>query len=632
MTGAAGEDLPMRTLALFGVSALLMGAAPVELTILHTNDIHGHILPWQGWQDEMSGKMIGGFDRLASAVRKVRAERPNVLLLDAGDTIADSMPAAETKGAVLTQLMNAVGYDAMTIGNHEPDFGPEALRQRVAESRFPVLAANLLQANSNTHFTKPYAIKTVGGLRVGMLGLAYPKTPLTTARKNVEGLEFREGVETAAKYVPLLRKEGVDVVIVLSQLGLSAEKHSAENVPGIDRIAGGHSHNRIREAMRVGSTLIVQAGAHLSDLGRLDLTVDSGKIVAHRRELILLDNDLIDSDEEVAAMLRSAQRRGEGRFAHASTPIIRAQTIAGGQPEPRHAQSPADSLFADLIRDKTGVDAVFLPGVGYGVAIQPGIIRDYDLRNLIPHESRVVTMTLTGGRIREILEQAVENVVTQDPAKKVGGMIQVSGIEFTWTEAGQKGTRVKDIRVASLPLDPAHRYQVATNSMLASGGHNYDSFLAGTDKKEAGPQFELIREAMANRKEVAAPADHRIRKADEAAHRVVIEVTSGESEQWESVLNNVQNLQKALTRAQVQIEVVAHGKALPMLMNTNTTSAPRIAEIANSGVRFAACENTMRRLNVSRSDLLPVAVTVPSGVAEIVVKQEAGWSYLKGGS
>jgi 5'-nucleotidase / UDP-sugar diphosphatase len=507
----------MRSLVLLTFSAFLAGAAPVELTILHTNDIHGHILPWTGWQGEMNGKTVGGFDRLASVVRKVRAERANVLLLDAGDTISDTMPAVESKGAVVTELMNAVGYDAMTIGNHEPDFGPEALRQRIAESRFPVLAANLYDRNSNTHFTKPYVIKTAGGLRVGILGLAYPNTPLTTSPKNVEGLEFREAVETAAKYVPLLRKERVDLVIVLSHLGLNGEKHLAENVPGIDVIVGGHSHNRMRDPLQVGGTLLVQAGAHLSDVGRIDLTVDGGKVVRHRRELILLDNAVVGSDTEIAAILRRARPRSDQSLAQASGPVVRAQTIAGDQPEPRDAQSPADSLFADLIREKTGADIVLLPGVGYGVAMQPGTIREAHLRNLVPHDSKVVTMTLTGKQIRDILEQSVENVVTKDPKKKVGGMIQVSGVEFTWSEGAPAGSRVKDVRIASAALDPARSYRVATNSMLAGGGHNYSTFQRGTDRKEAGPQFETIRDAMAARKQISVPSDQRIRKASGAA-------------------------------------------------------------------------------------------------------------------
>src|SRR5262249_37563635 len=114
-------------------------------------------------------------------------------------------------------------------------------------------------------------------------------------------------------------------------------------------------------------------------------------------------------------------------------------------------------------------------------------------------------------------------------------------------------------------------------------------------------------------------------------HRVVFEVTTPDAALWESVLNNVENLQEALGKQSTQIEVVAHGRGLPLLMKTNTALEERLRRIASSGVVFAACENTMRRLNVKKEDLLPLATTVDSGVAEVVRKQDAGWSYLKGG-
>ena len=115
------------------------------ITVLHTNDIHGHLLSWQGWEGELAGKQVGGLDRLATRVRQVRAEvgPERVLLLDGGDTIGDTMIAAETEGRAVIEAMNAIGYDAMVMGNHEPDFTAEKLRSRIAEARFPVLAANI---------------------------------------------------------------------------------------------------------------------------------------------------------------------------------------------------------------------------------------------------------------------------------------------------------------------------------------------------------------------------------------------------------------------------------------------------------------------------------------------------------
>ena len=221
-----------------------------ELTILHTNDIHGHLSKWTGWDGDLKNKTVGGLDRLAAQVVKVRSEikAENVLLLDAGDTIGDSFVAAETEGRAVIETMNRIGYDAMVVGNHEPDFTAEKLLERIREAKFPVLAANIVRKTDDELFTKPYIIKTIGGVRVGILGLAYPNTPLTSARKNVDNLTFREAVETAREYVPRLREEGAEIVVALTHLGLNADKQLAEKVKGIDVIVGGHSHNRMTDA------------------------------------------------------------------------------------------------------------------------------------------------------------------------------------------------------------------------------------------------------------------------------------------------------------------------------------------------------------------------------------------------
>lgn len=476
-------------------------AARPALTILHTNDLHGHLEPWDGW-GELEGQRVGGLARVATIVKRVRAEvgARNVLLLDGGDTIGDTMIAARTEGRAIISAMNAIGYDAMVVGNHEPDFGPEALAERIREARFPVLAANIVKSETGEDFATPYRIFDVNGVRVGVLGLSYPNTALTTARKNVAGLSFRDSIETAREFVPRMRAEGAALIVVLSHFGLSSDEQMAQQVPGIDVIVGGHSHNRLRQVRRAGETLIVQAGAHGSDVGRLDLEIENGRIVAHRRELILVDNSRIAADPEIAAVIASSlrphQRDLGQRIGKATQTIARAQTIGGEEPKPRDEQSPADALFADIVRNATATDVAILPGVGYGVALAAGPIRAADLRNLIPHESKVVTMTLTGAQIREILEQSLENTYTKDPRTKVGGLAQVSGLVFVYRPNAAKGSRLQDVRVGGRALETGREYRVATNSLLAEGGHNYTVFRSGKNKREVQSQYELVRAAI----------------------------------------------------------------------------------------------------------------------------------------
>lgn len=511
---------------------VMLSAAPLQaqqpsrtITILHTNDIHGHLSPWQGWEGELENKTVGGMNRLAARVQQVRndAGDRSVLLLDAGDALGDTLVAAETEGKAVMSVMNVMGYDAMVIGNHEPDFTAEKLRRRIEEARFPVLAANIVERDSGELYTRPYIMREVNGVRIGILGLAYPNTPLTTAKKNVENLEFIEAVQAARRYVPQLRQMGAQIIIALTHLGLDAEKHLAENVEGIDVIVGGHSHNRMRNALAAGGAIIVQAGAHGSDLGRLDLEVDqAGRITDYNHTLLPITDESGTGvgDARIAALI--AEQRAPlantlaERIGHAQQPLIRAQTIAGQAPEKRDQESAADSLFADIIRATTQADVAFLPGVGYGVAIQPGVITAENLRNLIPHDSAVWTMRLKGRQIRDVLEQSIENFTTQDPAKKVGGMIQVSGLRFSYDPRKARGERVREITVDGAPLTAERDYKVATNALLAEGGHNYRTFTQGAERHEAGKQYEIIRNWIAKRGSVSPPPLGRIIKLGDA--------------------------------------------------------------------------------------------------------------------
>ena len=487
-------------------------------TILHTNDIHGHLTPWQGWEGDLAGKTVGGMDRIASVVKQVREKvgTNNVLLLDAGDTLGDTMMADETKGKAILDIMNAIGYNAMVVGNHEPDFTGETLKQRIAEAKFPVLAANIIETNTGKLFTQAFVIKKVNGIKVGILGIAYPNTSFTTAKKNVKGLEFRDAVAVVREYIPKLKNAGADIVIVLSHYGLSADKKLAQQVPGIDIIVGGHSHNRMKNALREGDTLIVQAGAHGSDVGRLDLELEKHKIVAHRHRLITLDNAVIPRDAAVGSIIDKATAAQASKLneyiGETSTPLTRAQTIAGEIPQKRDQESPVDSLFADIIREKTQADIVILPGLGYGVSIPAGKFTADDLRNLTPHDSKTVTMRLMGSQIKEILEQSLENTYTEDPQEKVGGMVQVSGLTFTYNANGRYPQRLLEVRVKGAPLVMNHVYKVATNSLLAEGGHHYKSFLQGKNIEEQETQYVLVKKVMQQRGKVATPKLGRIIK------------------------------------------------------------------------------------------------------------------------
>ncbi len=495
------------------------GRRAVTLTILHTNDIHGHLTAWQGWDADLKGRAVGGLGRLAGAVARERmaAGAANVLLLDAGDLIGDTMLADLTEGKALIEALNFLRYDALTVGNHEPDFGTDTLRERMGEAAFPTVACNLTEKATGKLFTKPYVIKEVAGVKVGVLGLAYPKTKWTTAPKNVAAVEFTDPVSAVKEYLPRMRADGAQAAVVLSHLGLGGDQRLARSVDGIDVIVGGHSHNRMPEAQKVGSTLIVQAGAHGSDLGRLDLTIEDGKLTGHKRTLIPLAHDTVPADREAEkvldGLLAPHRKAMDEVIGKAAGWLVRAQTLAGQDARKRDEESPVDSLFADILLAVTKADVALLPGVGYGVAIPPGPVTAAQLRQLAPHDGKVVTMRLSGAQVAEVLEQSIENTYTDDPAAKVGGMIQVGGIRFRYDPTQPRGRRVWHVERPAGAWDPAARYTVVTNGMLAGGGHNYRTLTGGEDRAEHGSQYETIRAWFGNNSPVSTPEPGRIRKA-----------------------------------------------------------------------------------------------------------------------
>lgn len=487
------------------------------IVLLHTNDIHGHLTSWKGWEGDLKDKQVGGLDRLAGAIQQVRKEHgENVLLLDSGDLLGDTMLADRTQGEALLASWGHLGYDGLTIGNHEPDFGSDVLRKRIAAAKFPVLAANLVERSNGRLVMKPYVIRKVDGVQVGILGLAYPKTAWTTAAKNIAGLEFQEPIAAAKRYLPKMRADGAEIAVALTHLGLSADQHLARAVPDFDVILGGHSHNRMTEAQRIGKTLIVQDGAHGSDLGRLDLTVEKGKIAAHKRTLIPLVHDKVPSDAAAARFLKELLEPHEKalneEIGKAQDWLIRAQTLAGQEARKRDEESPIDSLFADIVRAHTKADVAFLPGVGYGIAIPPGPITAAQLRQMIPHNGKIVTMRLIGARLLEILEQAIENSYTNDPAVKVGGMVQLSGLRFRYNPRRPNGHRVLEVERTEGKWDAMAEYTVATNTLLAQGGHHYETFARGENKVKRENQYEMVRRWIKNHSPVSTPPLGRIRK------------------------------------------------------------------------------------------------------------------------
>ncbi|HWE43700.1 MAG TPA: bifunctional UDP-sugar hydrolase/5'-nucleotidase [Gemmatimonadaceae bacterium] len=493
-------------------------AASGTFTILHTNDIHGDLRefvvdtgdataqtgdPGRPYQQYPRAGTIGGFARVAGAVERIRRERGrgNVLLLDAGDTFGDQLLSNITRGEATLRLMDALGYQFMALGNHDYEYTAANTRRLQGLVRFPMRAANAIVAATGEPFLgDPTTVITVGGVRVGLLALTYHNTDQTGNKDNTKELRFTSGIDAAKKYVPELRKRA-DVVVVVSHQGTVVDSILGARVPGIDIIVGGHSHDRIQPPRRVGGAWMVQALSDASALGELTVTVRGGRVSAVTGVVHELYADKYQPDPRFAAMLDSI------RAPHRDTLEAVVATAADRIGRQYKSESPVDRLAAEALRSFGKSDVAFLPGLGFGVTIQPGPVTREMVVALFPHPTTVVHEKLTGAQILQVLEQSATNLKPRDDMDRVGGMVQTAGMRWTIDLTRPEGERIRDVSIGGTPLDPAKTYTVMTNGGMLQGTHRYVTFANGTEiERDEVPFAKMLEDALRAMGTIRAPA------------------------------------------------------------------------------------------------------------------------------
>ena len=489
----------------------------IQLVLLHTNDIHGRHRPVEvspGSATSQTGDTgqtvyefdhdgrAGGFAALATAVQRIRRQHgaENVILMDGGDTFSDDLLGNLTEGEAVIRLMNEVGYQFMALGNHDFDYGTPRTRELQEIARFPMRAANVLERETGEPFLgDPTLVLEAGGLRIGLLALGYTNTPLTGNPKNIEPLEFVDGVEVARRHVSELRQKA-DVVVVLSHQGTAMDEVLAEEVQEIDLIIGAHSHDWI-PSTRFGRVWMVQAASDATVLGRTMLTIEDGRVTDVSSEIDVLWLEEYPEDERVAqrvAELRAPYReRLEEVIATAAEPIGRNYK----------SESPFDRLAGEIMRRRTGAAVSFMPGVGYGVTLRPGPITREALYTMIPHPAPLVTLEMSGEQIVSTLEQTATNLKPKSSREVVGGLVQTSGVRYTLDLTQPLGQRVRDVSIGDEPIDGERAYPVVTNGGLLNGIHHYTAFAEGRniDRTEM-IVTEVVEEGLRQMGTVHAPA------------------------------------------------------------------------------------------------------------------------------
>ncbi|NLN49594.1 MAG: bifunctional metallophosphatase/5'-nucleotidase [Clostridiales bacterium] len=293
------------TMVFAPVTGVFADENSIVVTIVHTNDTHSRV------------DAGIGFAKVATKIKEIKDSNPNTLVIDAGDTLHGQTFATISKGESIIKLMNAIGYDVMTPGNHDFNYGQERLLELAGQANFPIITANLIKKDGTTAM-EPYVIKEVGGLKIGIFGLSTPETAYKTNPLNVEGLTFASPVDISQKMVAELKEKGVNTIIALVHLGIDKESTDTsylvrDKVDGIDLIIDGHSHTLLGDIDNAGKeTIIVSTGEYNNNLGIVNLKFEDGQLKAIEPSLFTKDDAAeLEPDEEIAALMNETTEKNK---------------------------------------------------------------------------------------------------------------------------------------------------------------------------------------------------------------------------------------------------------------------------------------------------------------------------------
>jgi 5'-nucleotidase len=473
----------------------------VTLTLLHVNDVY-QFTP-------VDFGSHGGLARLATLRKRVLAESPNTLFLMAGDTLSPSVESTFHKGKQMIDAWNALGLDFAVLGNHEFDFGPDVLLQRMKESRFTWLGANVMDKRTARPFgdTPPFVIREVGGVKVGIFGVLLGKTKYSS--KPGPDVYFTDTCQKARELVPKMKEGGAQVIIALTHLFVSEDKVLARCAP-IDLIIGGHEHVMMQAVSN--GTPIVKMSSEARELGRVTLHVGT-----RSHKLKSMDFDMLPVTPEVPedAAFATAMHEYDGLLAELSQPVGRTSVALDALEESnRTHETNLASFVADAYRKATGAEVALINGgsIRSDSVLRPGPLTRRDVLAIHPFPGSVVSIEVTGAVLRQALEQGVSRSAEETGP---GRFPQVSGIKYAFDVCRPVGERIVRVTVNGEPLEPKRTYTLATNSYMSGGGDGYSMFKGAkyriSPEKGRSTQ-DVLREAFSSAEAIAPNTDGRIER------------------------------------------------------------------------------------------------------------------------
>ncbi|MDT5121281.1 MAG: hypothetical protein QOC96_763 [Acidobacteriota bacterium] len=477
------------------------------VTILSTTDLHGHILPVDYYTNKPDNS---GLAKIATLVKQARKENPNLLLIDSGDTIQGTPleyyhnRKNNTPPDPMMLSMNALHYDSMTVGNHEYNFGLHVLEKARHEANFPWLSANTYKKGTDETAYQPYLIKEVNGVRVGILGLTTPGIPNWENKPNYEGLEFRETVSEARKWVKVLReKERVDLVVIAMHMGLEEDLRTGEvnpsNVPnenaavkiarevaGVDVILMGHTHREV-PAVVINGTLLTQADYWGHRLARVDFYLEKTEtnggrwhVVAKSARTIPVDN--IKPDDEIAKIAEPYDRETQawlGRVIGQSSAELSAQ-------DSRFRDTAIMDLIQRVQLDAGQADVSVAAPFNLQAKIPKGTVTVRDIAGLYVYDNTLYVLEVTGQQLKDALEHSAKYFRAYVPGKPPSDQVDdaipafnfdiAEGVTYDLDISKPVGQRIQNLRFHGQPLSPTQKLRLAVNNYRVNGGGGYTMY------------------------------------------------------------------------------------------------------------------------------------------------------------
>ena len=448
---------------------------------------------------------VGGLARVATLKRQLAAAGRTPFLVLAGDFLSPSVASSVFKGAQMIAALNAAGLDLATLGNHEFDFGDDALIERMREAKWQWLVSNVVDTRTGKPIggAAPYLVRSFGALKVGFIGLCLDTAEIS--RNKLAHTRLVDPLEAAAEYLPLLKRDGAAVIVAVTHLAFATDRALVERFPEIDLIIGGHEHYPITATEN--RTLISKAGTDARWVARIDVDRRAEGTLERFYELLPVTAAIPDDPATAAVVASFDARLGSELDAVVGTTTAPIDAVGVRL---RSSERNAGNLVADAIRSDVGAEVAILnSGSIRGDRIYPaGPITRRTIVAMQPFDNVVCEVRVSG---RTILA-ALNHGVSRFPAS-AGAFPQVSGLSFAIDQRAPADRRASDVRVGARPLDLARRYTIALPDYILKGGDGYTMFADGEVivAPEAGTLIATaVEKYIASKREIAPAIDGRI--------------------------------------------------------------------------------------------------------------------------